>query len=104
MERKPTSEDSFVMRICIALDMSPQKLAKALEVDYSELRPLLDVERRALVEVDRDEVLWKLHRFVGERAAYLLAVRGELDKKLQTDRKKRLLRTERMKALYDSKK
>lgn len=100
MERKPTSEDSFIMRICIALDLKPQKLAKAIGVEFSELRPLLDAKRWELVEVDRDEVLWSLHKFLGERAAYLLVARRELDKKLQTDRKKRLLRTERFKEFH----
>jgi plasmid maintenance system antidote protein VapI len=88
---RPGSGDSFLERICKALDKTPEQLADRLGVPYSELAPLLD-DRHRLVEIDRDEVWWKLNEYVGDRIAAFLAIRMELNKALTKDRTKRAVR------------
>lgn len=104
LKRTPTREDSYVMRICFALDVTPQKLAKALQIPFRELRPLLHGREGEIAEVDMDEVLWALHSYVGERIAYLLAIRAELDNKLQKDRINRVKRIERFRKYHGTEK
>ena len=88
----PTTSDSFVWRICKALDEPPRILAMKIGVPYHELAPMLD-DRHKLVEIDRDEVWWKLSAYVKSQLAMLLAVQHELDKALQKDRADRVVRT-----------
>ncbi len=95
--KRPTVDDTFLWRICHALDMPPRMLAAAIDVPYTELEPLLD-ERHLLVEMDRNEVWWKLAEFVNERMGMLMAVRHELDKSLQKDRAARAVRIAHLKA------
>lgn len=82
-------------RICHALDLSPKELARALDLPYAEVRDLLVGQSSLLVEIDRDEVWWRIYEYISERMSYMMAVRHELDKALQKDRIKRLQRTER---------
>jgi plasmid maintenance system antidote protein VapI len=92
--KNPTADDTFLERICIALDMPPRMLAHAIGVEYAELEPLLDA-RHKLVEIDRDEVWWKLAEYVNVRLGTLMAIRHELDKALQRDRASRAVRIAR---------
>ena len=89
--KNPTVEDTFLWRICHALDVPPRMLAARIGVEYAELEPLLD-ERHKLVEIDRDEVWWKLAEHVNVRIGELMAIRHELDKALQKDRASRAVR------------
>lgn len=89
--KNPTVEDTFLVRICHALDMPPRMLAAQIGVPYDELEPLLG-ERHLLVEIDRDEVWWKIAEHVSVRIGELMAVRHELDKALQKDRASRAVR------------
>lgn len=89
--KNPTVEDTFLVRICHALDVPPRMLAARIGVEYAELEPLLD-DRHKLVEIDRDEVWWKLAEYVNIRLGELMAIRHELDKSLQKDRAARALR------------
>lgn len=89
--KNPTAEDTFLWRICHALDVPPRMLAARLGVDYAELEPLLD-HRHKLVEIDRDEVWWKLAEYVSVRLGEIMAIRHELDKSLQKDRASRAVR------------
>lgn len=66
-------------------------LAARIGVEYAELEPLLD-DRHKLVEIDRDEVWWKLAEHVNVRIGELMAIRHELDKALQKDRASRAVR------------
>lgn len=99
---KPTVNDSFFVRICNALGVPPRVLAKDIGVKYAEIKPLLTGSAGELVDVDRDEVWLRLYEHVSAKMGMLIAIRHELDKKLQTDRKKRLLRTERFKEFYSN--
>lgn len=91
----PTVSDSFLWRICHALDEPPRMLAKNAGVEYKDLLPLLDGQRGMLVELDRDEVWWKISEYVSRKTGMLLAIREELNRKLQADRTKRVTRLKR---------
>lgn len=92
----PGVNDSFLWRVCKALDEPPRMLAANMGVPYEELAPLLD-ERHKLAEIDRDEVWWKLAEYVDRRMGLILAVRSELNKALQQDRQRRAVRQAAMK-------
>lgn len=87
----PSVEDTFLVRICKALDEPPRMLAINLGVPYSELEPMLG-DRRTVAEMDRDEVWWKLTEHVSRRLGELMAAKYELEKALQKDRAKRTVR------------
>lgn len=97
--KDPEVNDSFLWRICHALDEPPRLLAKNIGVDYKELHPLLDGQRSMMVEMDRDEVWFKISEHVARRLGALMAIRMELDRALQADRVKRVSRNERFKKL-----
>lgn len=99
--RGPKVSDSFLWRICHALDEPPRMLAKNIGVDYKDLHPLLEGQRGELAELDRDEVWWKISEYVSQKTGLLLAVREELNRKLQADRVKRVSRIERFKSYHD---
>lgn len=87
----PTVNDTFLWRICKALDEPPRMLASNIGVPYEELAPLLE-ERHKLVEIDRDEVWWKIGEYTDRRLGELMAVKAELNAALQRDRRKRAVR------------
>lgn len=95
MGRTPLPGDTFLWRILYALDVSPEILASDIDVPFSDVAPLLD-PRSGLVEMDRDETWQKIFTYVNERIGELMAVRMELNKALQIDRSKRILRYERL--------
>jgi len=70
-------------------------LAANIDVPYAELEPLLD-HRHKLVELDRDEVWFKIREHVGQRLGALLAIRMELTRALQKDVAKRAARIAQM--------
>lgn len=98
--KDPTASDTFLWRICHALDEPPRMLAQNLGIPYAEVEPLLD-ERHHLVEIDRDEVWWKILEYTSKRLGHLIAIRTELNRALQRDRKKRLLRADRFEKLHN---
>lgn len=99
--KDPDVNDSFLWRICHALDEPPRMLAKNIGVEYKELLPLLQGQRGALAEVDRDEVWWKISEYVSRKTGMLLAIREELNRALQADRVKRVSRIQRFKKLHE---
>ena len=95
--KDPDVNDSFLWRICHALDEPPRMLAKNIGVEYKDLLPLLDGQRSMLAEIDRDEVWFKISEYVAMKMGMLMAIRTELDRALQRDRSKRATRLERFK-------
>jgi hypothetical protein len=89
--RTPHPDDTFLMRICYALDVPPRMLANDIGVAYSEVLPLLDPLGQ-LVEQDRDETWYKIKQYVDMRYAELMAIRKELEMALQKDLTKRAAR------------
>lgn len=87
----PNADDTFLWRICKALDEPPRVLAANIGVPYSELKPLL-APRHELAEMDRDEVWWRLSEYVNQRLGLMMAIRSELNKALQRDRANRAVR------------
>lgn len=90
----PTKDQTFLVRICAALELTPRVLAKKLGVPYKEIEPLLNA-RHMLAEIDRDETWWKIAQYVDGRLAMHMAVKNELSKALQRDRVKRAARIAR---------
>jgi len=95
--RTTGSGDGFVNLICDALDIPPRALAAKLGVEYAELKLLMDTKAVMLAEVDMNETLWKLSAFVAEKLGVFMAVKEQLDRKLQADRANRIMRIKRMK-------
>lgn len=87
----PSVEDTFLWRICKALDEPPRMLAFNIGVDYSELEPLLDA-RHKLAEIDRDETWWLISQYTDKRLGEMLAIKAEMNVALQRDRSKRAVR------------
>lgn len=93
----PKSEDTFLWRICKALDEPPRLLASRLDIPYEELAPLLHPLNQ-ISDIDRDVVWWKVLEHVDEKLGLVMAIRHELDKALQADRVRRALRLDRLKS------
>lgn len=87
--RTPSPEDTFLQRICFALDITPRMLANDIDVPYAELEPLLD-KRHLLAEIDRGEIWWKIKHHTDMRLAELMAVRSELNVAMQEHRAQRI--------------
>ena len=88
---RPSVDDTFLWRICKALDEPPRMLALNIGVPYDELAPLLDA-RHKLVEIDRDEVWWKISEYADRRLGEIMAVKVEFNAALQRDRSNRAVR------------
>lgn len=98
---EPNSSQTFLWRICHALDIPPKELAREIGVDYQkDLAPLL-AERRHVVEIDRDETWWLISDFVARRTGLLMAIKLELDRALQKDRAARVTRQKRFDRFHD---
>lgn len=90
----PKTDDTFLARILKTLNMSATELAATLRVPVADIELFLR-PRYELVEIDRDELWWKISELVDQRIGLLMAARHELQKALQSDRARRALRTER---------
>lgn len=99
--KQPEVGDSFLWRICHAIDEPPRLLARNIGVPFKELEPLLHHMAGMLVEMDRDEVWWKIDEYVSRKLGMILAIKYEMNKALQRDRKKRVQRQERFRKFHD---
>lgn len=86
-EPTPGSEDDFVTRIQLALDMRPLQLANALEIPWREL---VDRQgpRSQMSSFVVDPFWQKLLEYVDTRLAGLMAVKDELERKRRIDVRK----------------
>lgn len=94
--KNPSPDQTFLVRICNALDETPRELAKNIGVKYKELEPFL-APRYTLVEMDIDDVWWRIGEYVDERLGFIMAARMELNKALEKDRAARIARLQRFK-------
>lgn len=85
-EGEPSSDDGFLMRICHGLDLKPWQLARVIGIPYKELKPLLDDRRWQLAEMTKDDMLWAIMDYTTKRLGEVMAIRRELNVKLQRDR------------------
>jgi len=100
--KRPTADDSFLWRICHALDESPRGLAKSCGLDYEhDVAPLLNGQKDMLADIDRDETWWAISEYVSRRLGDLFAVKADLNRALQKDRGKRILRQERFRRFHE---
>lgn len=83
-------EDSFVMRIVKALDISFERLAEICEISYEDLLELVASKRTELSQFDVDPIWNRLHDYVLTRLGNTMAVKVELDAKMQKDRERRV--------------
>ena len=84
LEPAPRSDGDFMTRIQLAMDMTPQQLADALDI------PLYYVIDRTGSRADQssyvDDPFWpRLHNYVNQRVAGMLAMKEELDRKARLD-------------------
>lgn len=87
----PSTADTFLWRVCKALDEPPRVLAANIGVPYAELEPFLS-DRHLLAGLDEHEVWWLVAQHVDQRLGELMAAKAELNKALARDRKRRVLR------------
>lgn len=91
----PRSDDDFMTRIQLALDMTPRQLADALDVDTEDV-----VDRhgpRAKMSSAITDPFWGvLAVYVNGRIAGLLAVKDELDRKVRLDQREHIQRMAKM--------
>lgn len=93
--KEPEVSDSFMWRICHALDEPPRMLAKNAGVEFKDLAPLLEGRRGLLAEVDRDHVWWAVSDYVNKKLGLMLGIKEELNRALQSERVKRATKLER---------
>lgn len=87
--KEPDVTDTFLMRICHALDVTPKELARGIGVSYKkEIEPLLG-QRSLIAEIEKDEVWFLISEYVAKRMGSLMAIRFELNRALQADRVRR---------------
>lgn len=98
--KEPSSDDTFLWRICHALDEPPRMLAYNIGVPFGDLEPLLD-PRHHLIEMDYYYVWAEIEKYVSNKLGHLLAIKMEMGKALQTDKTKRLLRVNKQRDYYD---
>jgi hypothetical protein len=89
------SEDDFMTRIQLALDMTPTQLANALEVPVWDV---LDRDGpRANTSSSVTDPFWNtLKQYVDARISGCLAIKDELDRKLRVDQREHLERINKM--------
>lgn len=90
-----SSEKGLVDRICMALDTTAFSLAKTLGVPAKDVSELLNISANQLVDVDRSIVLTSIAHHVDVRIGSLLAIRDELQAKMNEDIKRRIAQRER---------
>ncbi len=93
---EPTAEQTFLERICNALDYTPHEIAKQIGVPYRELEPLL-APLRTVADINKDEVWWLISTLTDRRIAAHLAVKHELNVALDKQRKAQALRIAELK-------
>jgi hypothetical protein len=91
----PRSDDDFMTRIQLALDMPPTELAKALGTTIFDV---LDRHGpRTKMSSSVTDPFWGiLSTYVNEHIAGLLAVKDELDRKLRLDQREHVDRMAKM--------
>jgi hypothetical protein len=93
MNRPPEPEDTFLMRVCYALDVSPRMLAKGAGVSYSDqivplMRPYYEI-----AGTPAEDTWWAISQYVNQRLGEMLAAQQELQRHMQSSRAKRAART-----------
>jgi hypothetical protein len=94
-EPRPGSEDDFMTRVQLALDLTPKQLANVLGVPLSDV-----VDRtgpRSAMSSSVTDPFWKLlQRHVDNSLAGLLALKDELDRKIRLDLREHAVRLSRV--------
>lgn len=82
---QPETAQTYLERICAALDYTPRELAKFIGVAYKDLEPLLR-PLNEVADINKDNVWWLIAAFVDRRMAAHLAVKAELNRALTQQR------------------
>jgi hypothetical protein len=89
------SDDDFITRIQLALNMSPRELADALDVPFDDV--LDRYGPRAVMSSFVTDPFWqKLLNFVNAQLAGCMAVKDELDRKARVDQREHIARMGKM--------
>jgi len=91
--KEPDGRDTFLWRICHALDLTPPQLAKRIGVRPSEVRALLYTHFRT-ADYSQDDTWELINAYVNKQLGLLLAVRADLQRSMREDRIRRLQRVE----------
>lgn len=87
---------AFLARILEALDCDLSWLAQEAHVKYDEVLAMHHGTRMQLVAVDQDPAWMAIAAYVDKRIGLLLAVRTELQRKLDLDRLERAAQRKRI--------
>ncbi len=85
-----SADDPFILRIVKALDIDFPRLAEICEISYHDIEELLDAKRTKVSKFDTDPMWNKLDDYVRLRLALTMAVKQDLDAKMQDDRSRRV--------------
>lgn len=84
-KREPAEDQSFLERICNALDYKPHELAKILSVPQKDLGELLR-PLKEVADINKDSVWWAISAYVNKRLGQHMAIKHELDVALNKQR------------------
>ena len=92
---------TFLEQLVAASGHHPDQLAERLKLSIDELLEATHLPRRLVAPVNRDPMWKDLLVYVDERIAGLLAIRQELHKMLEEDRRQQLMDRMRVERIPD---
>ncbi len=92
----PESVDPLLVRICVALDITPRALAIKLGIEYEILQPYFAQKSSS---IESDETWLKVNDYVNTQMGFIMAARLDLNRALQKGREERVERLARLKRL-----
>lgn len=91
-----TAKDSFMQRICKALDTDAYSLSHSIGVPYEDVMAVWKGQRSEIIDIDIDPMWAYIADHIDARIGALMSVRAEFNMKLERDRKKRAARRDRI--------
>lgn len=99
--KNATSDDSFLWRLCHALDQHPTDVAANAGIPYKEFKALLKLDAAQMPEPEYDEVWEKLSAYLSKHIGLMMASKYEINRMLQRSRTRKALRQERFNKFHD---
>lgn len=88
----------FGRDLLAALGLTREEFCAKLELDADDADEYLSVQSPTRLSSPDTDIVWlRIHEYVGQRIAGCMAVRALLDQRLEDERKRRLMRHERIK-------
>lgn len=95
MDQYDAPPDSFLGQICLALGMRPARLAMELDIPFADIKEVMEIKTKDLVISEHVEIWRKLMEHVDVKTGMYVAVREELNRRMQHDRTRRVARIEK---------